>query len=286
MKTAARLVLVACLGSPFGLVAAKPEPVPEATGFSLIPNAFSKNPLLTMTVFTDVTPYGRTLPAATKEAPVYFAVHDLGMRTMGEELAGQLSPAPEHLQRTLFDALAAGNYQPAPEGKQAGLLLVYYWGSHYAMDRDQVEAFSVVHQQKVMERAMLVGGPAYRRQIRNEIEFGYTFADRTPRKSFLINQISSDLYFVVVSAYDYAELAAGRRKLAWRTTMTVGTNGVAMRDGLPPLIMTAAGYFGHETAEPIAMSRRARRGTVTLGPLYVVADDVSARDRVQPGRRR
>lgn len=285
MKTAARLVLVVFLSSPFGLVAADPEPVPEATGFSLIPNAFSKNPLLTMTVFTDVTPYGRSLPAATKAAPVYFAVHDLGMRTMGEELGGQLSPAPESLQRTLFDALAEGGYQPAPKDQPPGLLLVYYWGSHYAMDPDQVALFPELNQQKLLERAMLVGGPAYRRQIRNEIDFGYTFADRTARKSFLITQTAGDLYFVVVSAYDYAALAAGRRELAWRTTMTVGTNGVAMRDGLPPLIMTAASYFGHETAEPIAMSRRARRGTVTLGPLYVIADDVATPARPRPGRR-
>jgi len=281
MKTAAWFLLSAILGSPVGLMAAKPEPVPEATGFSLIPNAFSKNPLLTMTVFTDVTQLGRSLPAATKEAPVYFATHDLGMQMMGEQMAGQLSPAPADLQRTLFSALAAGGYQPAPEGRSPGLLLVYYWGSHYSMDPDQVEAFPELNHQRLMERAMLVGGPAYRRQIRHEIEFGHTFADRTPKKTFLITQTAGDLYYVVVSAYDYAELAAGRRKLAWRTTMTVSTNGVAMRDGLPPLIMTAADYFGHETAEPVAINRRARRGTVTLGPLYIVADDGAASARLR-----
>ena len=55
--------------------------------------------------------------------------------------------------------------------------------------------------------------------------------------------------------------------------MTVTTTGIAMRDAVPPLLMTAADYFGRETPEPVAIHRRVRRGTVTLGPLVIVADD-------------
>ena len=255
------------------LPAVAAETVPEAFGFTLVPNAFSKNPLLTMTVFTDMTEHGRALPAAAKDSPRYFVALDEGMRTMGEEIAGIRSPAPAALQDILFKSLADGGYVPAPEGKSPDLALIYYWGSHYAMDLDQAGMFPELHQQRVTERAMLVGGRAFRNKVRDEFAFGYTFADRTPRKLALINQATQDLYFVVVSAYDHAELAAGRRKLAWRTSMTVLTNGVSMRDSLPPLIATAANYFGRETDEPLALNRRVRRGTVTLGPLYIVAGD-------------
>jgi hypothetical protein len=270
MKASACLLLSAALGGLLAPSFAAGTPVPTSVGFTLVPNAFSRNPLLTMTVFTDMTEHGRTLPAASKDSPVYFIALDEGMHTMGEQIAGVRSPAPEALQDILFKSLADGGYRPATEGKQPGLVLIYYWGSHYGMDPDQVAMFPEVHQQRVMERAMLVGGRAYRKQIRDEIEFGYTFADRTPKKTFLINQAVDDLYFIVVSAYDHAELAAGRRKLAWRTSMTVRTSGVAMRDGLPPLIVTAADYFGRETPEPVAIHRRARRGTVTLGPMRIV----------------
>lgn len=254
--------------------AADPTPVPDSFGFSLVPNAFSKNPRMAMTIFTDMTEHGRTMTAASPQAPVYFVALDEGMRTEGEQIGGVISPPPAKLQEMLFRSLAGGGYLPAPEGTAPGLVLIYYWGSHYAMDLEQVGMFPEVHHRSVLERAMLVGGRAYRQQVWNEFAYGYTFADRTPKKTFLIDQASNDLYFVVVSAYDHAALVAGKRKLAWRTTMTASTNGISMQDALPPLVLTAGDYFGRETAEPVAVFRRVRRGTVTLGPLRVVADDM------------
>jgi hypothetical protein len=272
MKTATLLLSAVLGGLPVFAPAADPTPVPEASGFSLIPNAFSRNPRLSMTIFTDMTEHGRTLPAATPQAPRYFIALDEGMRTEGEQIGGVISPPPPQLQAMLFRSLADAGYLPAPAGTAPDLVLIYYWGSHYAMDLDQAMMFPDLHHQRFMERAMLIGGRAYRKQIWNEFAYGYTFADRTPKKAFLIDQASNDLYFVVVSAYDHAALAAGRRKLAWRTTMTVGTNGISMQDALPPLVITAGNYFGRETMEPVAIFRRARRGTVTLGPLRIVAD--------------
>lgn len=275
MKSPAALLLSAALlgGLPALAPAADSTPVPDSFGFSLVPNAFSSNPRLAMTVFTDMTEHGRTLPAASPQAPVTFIALDEGMRTEGEQFSGFISPPPAQLQEMLFRSLEGAGYRPVAAGKAPDLVLIYYWGSHYAMDLEQTMMFPEVHHRGVLERAMLVGGRAYRRSIWNEFEYGYTFADRTPKKTFLINQANNDLYFVVVSAYDHAALVAGQRKLAWRTTMTVSTNGISMKDALPPLVLTASDYFGRDTGEPVAIFRRARRGTVTLGPLRIVADD-------------
>lgn len=273
MKTSACLLLPAVLGGLLMSAAAAEEPVPEAFGFSLVPNAFSANPRLAMTVFTEMTDYGRALPAVSAETPVYFVAHDHGRRSEGEAVGESVFPTPAGLQETLFRALAVNGYQPAAAGQAPGLALIYYWGSHNAMqDLEQIRLFPELHHQQVMERAMLVGGSTYRRKISDEYSYGYTFADRMAKKAFLFTQVSQDVYFVVVSAYDHAELAAGRRQLAWRTTMTVSTTGIAMRDALPPLVVTAGDYFGRETGEPVAIMRRARRGTVTLGPLQIIED--------------
>jgi hypothetical protein len=273
MKSPACLLLPAVLSGLLVSAAAAAEPVPEAFGFSLVPNAFSANPRLAMTIFTEMTDYGRALPAVSAEAPVYFMAHDHGRRSEGVAVGESVFPTPAGLQETLFRALAVNGYQPAPAGQAPGLVLIYYWGSHNAMmDLEQISLFRERNQQQIMERAMLVGGSAYREQLGREFAFGYTFADRMPKKSFLIDQVSQDMYFVVVSAYDHAELAAGRRRLAWRTTMTVSSIGIAMRDALPPLLVTAGDYFGRETGEPVAIVRRARRGTVTLGPLQIIED--------------
>jgi hypothetical protein len=273
MKTSACLLLPAILGGLLVSAAAAAEPVPDAFGFTLVPNAFSANPRLSMTIFTEMTDHGRALPAVSADAPVYFVAHDHGRRSEGEAIGESVFPTPAGLQETLFRSLAVNGYQPAAAGQAPGLVLIYYWGSHNAMtDLEHIQMFPEQHHQQILERAMLVGGSTYRRKITDEFSFGYTFADRTPKKTFLFNQVSQDVYFVVVSAYDHAELAAGRRKLAWRTTMTVSTIGIAMRDALPPLVVTAADYFGHETGEPVAIVRRARRGTVTVGPLRIIED--------------
>jgi len=273
MKPSACLLLPAVLGGLLVSAAAAAEPVPDALGFSLVPNAFSSNPRLAMTVFTEMTDYGRTLPAVSAATPVYFVAHDHGRRSEGEAVGESVFPTPAGLQETLFRSLAVNGYHPAAAGQAPGLVLIYYWGSHNAMsDLEHMQLFREQHHQQILERAMLVGGSGYRRKISDEFAFGYTFADRLPKQAFLFNQVSQDVYFVVVSAYDHAELAAGRRKLAWRTTMTVSTTGIAMRDALPPLVLTAGDYFGRETGEPVAIVRRARRGTVTLGPLLIIED--------------
>ena len=54
--------------------------------------------------------------------------------------------------------------------------------------------------------------------------------------------------------------------------MTVNANGVSMRDAVPPLVISAGQYLGRETDDTVAIGRRVRRGTVTLGPLKIITD--------------
>ena len=89
-----------------GTAGAAEAPVTETFGFSLIPNAFSKNPQLSMTVFTEMTPYGRSLPPAKPEAPVYFEAYDRGRMSMGEVVGESIFPPPEGLRENLNTALA------------------------------------------------------------------------------------------------------------------------------------------------------------------------------------
>lgn len=274
MKTSVSCQLLSVLLAGLcGSAPAVQEVVKEGFGFSLLPNAMAQNPRLVMTVFTEMTDHGRALPAVSTAAPVYFVAHDDGRKARGEEAGESVFPTPAALQEILFRSLATNGYQPAAEGQSPGLALVYYWGSHHGMmDLEETLEFRQVYQQQILERAMLVGGTTYRTKVAEEFAHGTTFADRIGKKGFLFDQASKDIYFVVVSAYDHAELLEGRRRLAWRTMMTVSTTGIAMRDALPPLVVTAADYFGRETGEPLAIIRRARRGTVTLGPMEIVED--------------
>jgi hypothetical protein len=246
MKTAVvllSLVLLAPLAA-----GAESEQAKTGFGFSLLPNGLTPNPTLSMTVNTVITDYGRELQPATGET-VYFEAHDMGLQQQGVVISGERAPLPAVLRETLLRSLAASGYQPAPAGGQAQVALVYFWGSHHGMDWDIAVNFPDQAQQYILERAALIGGGKYQHQLSNEFDFGYTALDRTPAKVFLLNQAYADVYYVVVSAYDYCALAENQRRLLWRTTMTSATYGVSMKDALPPLVMTAQGYFGRETIE-------------------------------------
>lgn len=245
---------------------------PERFGFSLIPNAFSSNPQLTMTVNTVLTEYGRALPPPSPADPVLFVPRDSGAQLEGDIIGGDRPVLPAALKDALFRSLARRGYQPVVAGQPAKLLLDYYWGSHHRLDLDMAANFPELDLQYTLEKAWLVGGPEYRHDLFNVYAYGDTLNDRTPRKMFLRHQALGDLYFVVVSAYEYHPQAADKWRLLWRTTMTVGTNGVSMADSVPGLVMTASDYFGREMPEPLAVNRRVRRGTVTLGPMRVYAD--------------
>ncbi len=276
-----RFLLTAALlgGGAAGRAASTPADS-ETFVFNLLPNSLSKTPLLGMTVFTEMTPYGRTLPAPSAAAPVPFAAHDLGQHSRGDLMGERAVPAPEALRTTMFAALAVNGFQPAVAGQRPALVLFYYWGSYHSMDSEMIRLFPEMHMRQVLERAALVGGSAYRQKIAAEIEAGATFVDRTGRRGDWWDQIYDGIYFVVVSAYDPAELAAGRRRLAWRTTLTVTTDGVSPLDAVPPLVAAAGNYFGRETLEPVTITRRTRRGTVTLGPLKILPNsDPEPHDR-------
>jgi hypothetical protein len=178
-------------------------------------------------------------------------------------------------------ALGERGFAAAPAGQVPDLVLIYYWGSHYRLDLEMQRMFPEMHRQHLLERATLVGGPAYAQEVLRQLEWGYLPGDRSLKKGYLFQQTDTDLYYVVVSAYDHASILAKDPRLAWRTTMTVNAIGVAMKESLPPLILTASEWFGRAMDDTVALRRSVRRGTVELGPLRVIEDDEPPPERMK-----
>lgn len=244
--------------------------------FDLLPKAFTPNPTLELTVYGELTDYGRTLPEASPQNPVYYVAHNSGFRPMGHATGGEHPPMPEVLEQTFLRALAGRGYLASPDKEHPpALMLNYFWGSHTALDPEMAGMFHELHEQNMVERALLVGGRAYARKLRQELDFGTTILDHSLKQDYLRYQAAHDLYYVVISAYDFSSLANGERKLAWRTTMTVNAQGVSMQESLPPLIFSGSHYLGRDSGEPVVIRRDVRRSTVKLGPLRIIEDDVS-----------
>jgi hypothetical protein len=282
MKIALR-VLALCLPVVAGFAQASaslprpPDAVVENRGFhlDLLPKAFTANPTLEMTVYSERTDYGRTLPEASPQTPVYYVSHSDGFHQMGAVMGGEHSPMPEELEQTFRRTLTERGYLPASDqGHPPALMLNYFWGSHAALEPELAQMFRELNEQNIIERALLVGGRFYARELRHEMEFGRTILGGTLKRDYLRYQAAHDLYYVVVSAYDFKSVASGERKLAWRTTMTVNAQGVAMKESLPPLIYSGGFYLGRDSGEPMAIRRDVQRGTVKLGPLRIIEEDV------------
>lgn len=241
--------------------------------FSILPKSLQKSPTLDMTFNTEMTDYGRLLRAASPENPVYYVEQDGGFRQLGWSVGGEKPPPPKELERVLNNALATNGYLPASDGHPAGLALIYFWGSHNKPDPDVARDFPELMQRNILERAILVGGKKFAAGMSFTMEWGETAADHEEKLEFLRDQTRAEIYYVVASAYDYQALARGERKLAWRTTMTVTSAGLAMNETLPTVIATAAPFFGRETVEPEIGARRiSREGRVLIGTPTVVED--------------
>jgi hypothetical protein len=265
----------------------------SAFSFSLLPKAFQSKPRIDMTVFTTLTDAGRLVAPASPEHPVYYVVYPGGFRELGGSYAGVHPPQEADLERVMKKALATQGYLPATDAAhRPSVLVIFTWGMHSRLDPNTEAISPEAMFQNMIERAALVGGFGFAHRVGHAYEdramsqlSGPSFADASfnlidpvhrltddnARSEYLMDQINDDIYFVVASAYDYASVAQGKRTLLWRTNMTVNTAGVNMKETLPPLIATAAPFFGRETEGPEALQRRInRKGTVEIGNSTVV----------------
>jgi hypothetical protein len=263
-------------GEPDLILDADQTPVKRSSGFNfqLAPKAFASNPRIEMTVFGERTEYGRALPEVSPENPAYYVAHSEGYRPMGSSPVKEHPPAQDKIDTLLQRVLEKRGFLPARDlAHPPTLALFYYWGSHSGLDIREVlempELMSL-RQRDVLERARLVGGLANAEKTARQMAFGIPPTERKAREEHLRYQAEHNLYYVVVSAYDFTRLAQGERMLVWRTTLTVNDQGVSMTETLPPLIASAMNFFGRDTGESLALERRISRGSVTLGPLIII----------------
>jgi hypothetical protein len=196
----------------------------------------------------------------------------------------------------MFRTLSSAHYLPATREHPPTLLLVYHWGSHNTLagGDENTPGFEDIGHANLLSRAAIVGGVKFSRELARALEdqdtqdelpslvppgFDSTavnfqplerFMDRDDRTRQLVEQSQANCYYLIVSAYDFASVAQGRRQLLWRTKMTVDAQGVAMSDTLPGLIINAGKYFGRDMPVAATLSKRlSAEGRVNLGELEI-----------------
>ncbi|MGC4111443.1 MAG: hypothetical protein QM747_13675 [Nocardioides sp.] len=302
-------VAVTCFaaGSVLRAGETKPASTDSPWFFSLLPKSLQSNPRIDVTVMTEMTAAGRKLAPVDAEHPAFFVIQSGGFRQTQEAAVSPGLVAEQAIDGLVRRSLASQGYFPeAPEqGRHASLVLIYTWGVHTRPAvTETLSGDDLVR--NLYTRASLVGGDKFAHDLLKLIEQSSAqadaaqptnrtfpdgervvpsvlgpemmsfmnpidrYRDASARNEFLLEQVGNDLYFVVVSAYDYATLVAGKRTLLWRTRMTAAMAGVASTDALPTLIKSAGPYFGRETTDVTVLTpRSSATGKVEYGPLQV-----------------
>jgi len=264
----------------------------ESSNFSLLPQSFQRDPHLMVLINTEFTVAGRKAPQASSNHPVYYQVLDGGEAEVGVIVAHDKPPAGEDLARVLHKTLASGGYLLASAKHPPTILVVYRWGSFNhlatldsaegpdgtptgggsdgatAAPTDDAEALNLV------ERAGLVGGTKFAVEVTQALRSGLPYlnllAQKSNRYAFLMQQVYSDRYFVIATAYDFAAYTLKQKVPLWRTKISTDSRGVMMSESLPGLIAVAGPYFGHETDGPVRLSRPViSEGHVEIGESIV-----------------
>lgn len=294
--------LAAAVGWVSPLLGAADDAKPVKPGgfvFSLFPKSLQKNPRLEFNIMTEMTAEGRKVMPPTKQNPVYYVAQAGGPFNAGVGADYDVKPPPpEKLQLMMERALAEGGYLPTDgTAIPASLAVIYHWGSHSFqppadMEGEDADGNPIVTQaipevvlrKALLDRAMLLGGAKFTAEVARAMQeldqavsqIGNPFdrlRTRSPDMERLVDELFSSSFFVVASAYDYAALAKGQRRLLWRTKMTVNALGVNMVESIPPLIASAGPYMGRETKDPVVLAKRiSREGKVEVGTPTVVQD--------------
>lgn len=279
--------------------------------FSILPKSLQKNPLLELTVITEMTAAGRQLPPVSPASPAHFELFTSGPRNLGHSHGSEAKVKQEEIERLLIRSLATNGYRPArPPAQPPSLIIVYTWGSHFMLTEGDDENPVLSGEQvarNLLDRAALVGGEKFARKLLGLFEQAEAmslagnirpppggeqvmtpammdfanpvnlFKRASASNEFLVDQAGSDVYYVVASAYDFQSFREKRRLLLWRTRMTVAAAGVSATQSLPTLVLNAAPYFGKDMAESAILSKRVvREGKVEVGTPTVVEPNAAA----------
>lgn len=281
--------LFALAGSAFAASPPAPRPTVE-----WLPRSFVKNPVLDVTVITEAAPAGRELAAPTADAPAYYFHHAAGYRETGHGYAGLSKPPVADVERAVRQSLAGAHFRPADAAHAPTLVLISHWGTYNRLDPD----FPDVSNRELLTRLALIGGVRLADELRGVIqreeafrgpgagvalnstsllsEF-HRFSERDALTRRIVDQARADSYGLVLSAYDYAALARGERRLLWRTKVSTDSSGLNFSETIPALAAAGREFFGRPMETPSTLTRNLRsRERIEYGELTEVGETAAA----------
>lgn len=222
--------------------------------------AHAAPPVCEVNVNVEVTPEGKRHQLPTKAHPAYYLPIVSGYKEEGATLGGTQPPARRPVTRQLAVTLAEqGYFVVGPHTPPPSVLLVFSWGTmnpitDEAADTDTPNP-SFSNQSQMLA---LVGGHAL------------SNLDLFMEREAVMQGAEEDRYFVIVSAYDFADAQQKKKTLLWRARMSTPSDRVEFFAVAAALIKSGGPFFGRETLRPAWVKAPVEnQGKVNLGELTV-----------------
>jgi len=224
-------------------------------GVVTIPSAAGRS--LQMTVVAEQTAAQSPATVPSPDHPAYYVALDGGYIEEGDPIANEHPPAASAVAQALEKTLAGLGYQPANGGATPTLVFTYHWG---LLNRDSfAPRFGAAIGRNLHARLLLVTTSRQQGEIETYILdkrlMGRTNpAFRSPgilsiRERDALDLANDNLYFVILSAYDYTSVDLRQPKLLWRVKMSTRSVGASMADALPTLLQGGAPFLGRNLTD-------------------------------------
>jgi hypothetical protein len=192
------------------------------------------------------TPNGAAMPQG---APLSYAAFDGGYIEAGDPIAGDTAPTPDQVSQSLRAALANQGYQAS---SSPSVVIIYHWGV-LRIDRRQIRVpYGIKSNQEA--RIELVSTRQLGAEVENSVLLREKSGQMNPDAAStrilggpaqtVVEDSRQPRIFVIVSAYDYQDLAHRDAKLLWRVKLSAREQSGEMDEVIPALIAGGAPYFG------------------------------------------
>jgi len=208
-------------------------------------------------VVADARPEAATLQPAPGRT-VFYQLITGREHTIGRAFAGEPLPTTAAVESAVVEALARRGYiRTRPGGPAPSLCILTLWGSANAL-LDEIpgeDGGTIFFNQREL-RQLTGANKALRRH------------GADPRENDTINEaMREDRVYVMLGAFDAAALAQRKKKLLWRTAMSVDSLRHPFPGSLTVMLASAAPCFGRDEDRALVITDTERRARVDLAPL-------------------
>jgi len=248
-----------------------------------------RDPVITAVFSRSASSYERPLRADGTPA-----IQTYVLSKGGSEPGEEKDPSIDNVKfagfvRVLGTYLAKQAYYPAKDGRKADLLLVVHWGKTLANPKTYRPFFDLALNASSAQKNES-SGSEYLMSFATEMRYaadqhnadllGYT-AELNFRNNItlvagagtayydLINDIESERYYIIVTAYDFQDMLQHKqKKTLWRTVASIDARDNRFDEQLIGLIDSASHYFGKNSGRLIRQFEYKTR--VNMGELKVL----------------